>query len=232
MFKHKKQAAKIELTNTSEAIKCFLEHEYMSSPYIVPEHIDAALTACAEELSTLAGFSGIVNVGGTANGSYELRSRLKPNPASDLDYYLVGDDDLDLHGAARVVEQHMKRINLTVDGVLNGKNSNNFLDLDRLDEIIDQGDAALLALCFQSFYGVNPETVQKRVIETIVQRPDAQEVWDVIASFHAQSLSLHHGSFDEGTSDVIMDDFYPIKVEKYELDLTPAAALSRLSDIK
>lgn len=52
---------------------------------------------------------------------------------------------------------------------------------------------------------------------------------DEMASYHAQSLSIHHGSWSPGFSGLILDIYYPAKIAKFELPETPEEALALLS---
>ena len=211
-----------ELSKNAERaqVEDFLKHDYLDKPYLVPKPFDEMLERVATELASLPGFVGIVNVGGTSNGSYELRHKTKDHVATDLDFYLVGGHELDLNAASRLVQTRAREIKLPIDGVLNGKNPDNYLDLDSLGAIIERGDEALLALAFRSFYGDSGQA-QRQVLEAILARPDANEVWNQVAIYHAQSLSLHHGSFAPELSQRIFDDYFPLKVDKFELPLKP-----------
>ncbi len=215
----------------NESFEEFLTDEYMQNEYLVPADLNAKLKDIAKNLSQLDGFHGIVNVGGTANGSYEWRSKKKSNPSSDLDYYLIGTSDLDLEIASEIISASVAEVGLHVDGVLNGKNRANFLNVDDPNGIIDRGDGALLALPFQSYYGEDAAGIQQLIVETILKRKDFQDVWDTIASFHAQSLSLHHGTFTEEENLLIMNDYYPKKVEKFELPLLPQEMQIKLGKV-
>lgn len=213
-----------EYSDTEE----FLKGVYLKDEYIVPEPVDHALTEAVETLQDMSGFVGLVNVGGTANGSLALRLATRRHAATDLDFYLVGNTDLDLGAASDVVRREMAKIGIGIDGELNGKYRDNYLNLDEIDALIDRGDAALLALPFQSFYGRDKFRVQRTILEAITARSDAQDVWDEVANFHAQSLSLHHGSFPLELAQHILDEYYPTKVEMYGLPITPQQAYGTL----
>jgi len=203
----------------------FLRTTYLEKEFIVPAHIAESLTASADILTdTVPGFKGIVNVGGTSNGSYELRRSLNPKAPTDLDFYTVGDDRTlpYLDSIADTMQDTLdaSSTKIVLDGVLNGKNPENFLNMDHLDEIAARGDTYLLALPFQSFFG-DADTTKEEVLKFVIAQPNKQELWDEIASYHIQSLSMHHGSWPQHFSDTVMDDFYPQKVEKFELPVTP-----------
>ncbi|NCU38525.1 hypothetical protein EOL96_05730 [Candidatus Saccharibacteria bacterium] len=206
----------------------FLEDEYLQNEYLVPSFLDIKLKDLAIKLAQLEGFRGLVNVGGTAIGSYVWRNKDRVKPASDLDYYLIGFGQLDLTASSEIIQAGMSEVGLPLDGVLNGYNVANYLDLDDIDGVIDRGDSPLLALPFQSMYSNNPISIQKHVLASILKRSDSQEVWGVIGDFHVQSLSLHHGTFTEDDNVLIMDNYYPKKIEKFGLPLAPEEMLAKL----
>ena len=228
MFKKKHSNEALTNSHDTEKINEFLQNMYLTHEYIVPEFIHQALGDLAASLSHMPGFEGLVNVGGTANGSLALRMLYKENPATDLDFYLIGDARLNRAAAAALVRTRMAAIHIPIDGEINGIRADNYLDLSHLDALIERGDAALLALPFQSFYGPDKNVTQRRVLEAVLAREDSQEVWDEVANFHAQSLSLHHGSFEYDLAQRIVDDYYPAKVEKFQLPLTPQEAYEQV----
>jgi len=228
MFKKKHSAEISQNWRERERIDEYLREFYLQQEYIVPSEIDHALDESVEALRDMPGFEGIVNVGGTANGSYMLRKMTSPNPATDLDFYLIGNGNLNRTAAAEIVGKKMRAVGVSLDGELNGTHPNNYLNLDQIDMLINQGDAALLALPFQSFYGPDKNAVQRKILKAILARPDAQEVWDEVANFHAQSLSLHHGSFSLEFAQHVLDDYYPAKVAKFELSITPQEMYERI----
>lgn len=213
----------------NEIIDNFLMHDYLDNEYVIPGHVDTALRDASYELADVSGFVGVVNVGGTANGSYALRLQTDKRVTTDLDFYVVGDGQLDLDGVSDTVTAHARNAGIEPDGELNGRKLDNYLDLSMVDEIIDRGDAPLLALVFQSFYGNDVKTAQRTVLESIIKRDDAQKVWDEVASFHSQSLSLHHGSFPQERSQDILDNYYPLKIDKFQLPMTPIEALNAIN---
>lgn len=201
----------------------FLKTTYLEKEYILPGFIEEDLSSAADILaSTVPGFIGIVNVGGTSNGSYELRRQQNPKAATDLDFYSIGTDETlpYLDTIATVVQDAVNADGITLDGVLNGRNPDNFLNLDHLDQIVERGDTYLLALPFRSLFG-DITTAKAKVLEYVLTQPNKQELWDEIASYHLQSLSMHHGSWPQELSDTIMNTYYPQKVERFELPLTP-----------
>lgn len=218
--------SKNKQNNSAEQLankEVFLKTTYLEKEYILPSFIEEDLSAAADVLSkTVPGFVGIVNVGRTSNGSYELRRQSNPKAPTDLDFYTVGNDETlpYLAAIADTVQDAVKDDGILLDGVLNGKNPDNFLNLDHLDDITKRGDTYLLALPFYSFFG-DADIAKAKVLEFVIAHPDKQELWDEIASYHLQSLSMHHGSWPQSFSDTIMNDYYPQKVEKFELPLTP-----------
>lgn len=228
LFK-RKEAFNPENSTGSLQIKEFVESRYLTEQYLVPPFIEEALSDAAIALQAIPGFVGIVNVGGTANGSYELRKLSSPKPATDLDFYLIGHSEMRkyLSIASETVRDSIKNTGLEPDGVLNGRNPTYFLDLDNLEDITAEGDVNLLALPFQSFFG-DSTGAKETVLQYLVARNDKQELWDEIASYHIQSLSLHHGSFDPSLSDEILNTYYPDKIARFELPATPEEALSEL----
>jgi hypothetical protein len=224
MFKKRNKIDALGIHHEYDGTDEFLAQVYLKEEYIVPEPVDRALRDAADTLQSMPGFVGVVNVGGTANGSLALRLAAGRHTATDLDFYLVGSTDLDLAVASDVVRKEMAKVGIGIDGELNGKYRDNYLNLDEIDTLIDRGDAALLALPFQSFYGRDKSEAQRKILDAIIARSDAQDVWDEVSNFHAQSLSLHHGSFPLDFSQHILDDYYPTKVETYGLPITPQQA--------
>lgn len=211
-------------------IKEFLENSYLDSPYLVPEDIRDMITGAAEELvSTIPGFECVVNVGGTANGSLALRRLEKPNPASDLDIYFVGHSEMLPHLAlaSAVVATSARRIGLTLDGELSGKRAQNFLNLDTLLEHIEKAELDLLALPFGSAFG-NTTKAQTAVLEAVINHTDKQAIWDEIATYHAQSLSMHHGSWPSELGNFILGNYYEQKIMKFGLPEEPEELLATL----
>lgn len=210
---------------SGERIHRFIESDYLTREFIVPTPVAERLAAAATVLSETPGFVGLVNVGGTANGSYELRKLSTQKPASDLDFYFIGRNDMldHLTSSSRIVEETMQGSGLGLDGVLNGRNPASFLNLDRLDEIVQRGDTNLLALPFQSFFG-NTHEAKKAVLDYVGAQANQQELWDEIASYHLQSLSLHHGSIPETLMNEINETYYPAKVARFDLPLTVSEA--------
>lgn len=151
LFRKKVLPEKAETYQGHEAFESFLTNEYLGRKYIVPDHIDTALRGTAELLSTQSGFYGLVNVGGTANGSYEWRSRTNYRHASDLDFYLIGYSSLDLRAASNGVREQMAAAGLNADGELNGMNPENYLNTDELDLIIDRGDVPQLGSPYYNY---------------------------------------------------------------------------------
>lgn len=210
--------------------KEFLTRRYLNEAYIVPPFIDQAMkTASSDLIQAIPGFIGIVNVGGTANGSYELRRQKNPKAATDLDFYFIGHDSVlpHLNAASEHVANLLRTFKLLPDGVLNGRNPQNFLNLDKIPEIIASGDTNLLALPFQSAYGKIDEA-KRAVLSTLLKQDSKQAIWDEVASYHIQSLSIHHGTFSEAMSKDILNTYYPRKVEKFELPITVEEALAQL----
>lgn len=216
-----------ELTATRKA---FLDDTYLIEAYIDPPEVKQLLHTTADKLRTaFPDFVCLTNVGGTANGSYELR-RLEIHKAStDLDIYLVGYAGglTYLRDMSHMVSQEAKKIGIAVDGELGGDNPENFLNLDDLNGHIDRGELNLLALPFQSAFG-DVEVAKKRVVEVVMAHPQKQKVWDEIAMYHAQSLSMHHGDWSPAFNDIILQQYYPEKVARFELPITPEEAVAAL----
>lgn len=135
----------------------------------------------------------------------------------------------DLSNASDIVAREARRVGLTLDGELNGKRASNLLNLDDIDGHIAREEFNILALPFQSAFG-NVVTAQKTVLEQVIARPDKQQIWDEMAFYHVQSLSLHHGSWSPAFSDLILQRYYPEKVTKFELPETPDETLAALSE--
>lgn len=208
-------------------IAAFLEGPYLDRPYLVAPDAKNALVASVDRLGlTVPGFGCVVNVGGTANGSLLLRRLERVNAATDLDIYFVGHSGMLRHlsSASYIVAHEAQCVGLVLDGELNGKKLSNFLNLDDIEGHIAREEFNLLALPFQSAYG-DVATAQKVVLEQVIARPDKQQIWDEIASCHAQSLSLHHGSLSSAFSNLILQQYYPRKVARFELPEMPDEAL-------
>ncbi len=153
----------------------------------------------------------------------------KPNAATDLDIYFVGCASMlnGLSSASDIVEREAQHVGLTLDGELNGKRASNFLDLDDVSGHTAREEFNLLVLPFQSAFG-NVVAARRTILKAVITHPDKQQVWDEMAFYHAQSLSLHHGSWSPAFSDVILQRYYPEKVAKFELPATPEEALTAL----
>ncbi len=172
----------------------------------------------------------IVNVGGTANGSLALRRLEGRKMGTDLDFYLVGHGAADpnvLSRASTIVDRVARARGITLDGELNGRRPTNYLNLDDVDAHIANEDFNLLSLPFQSAFGDVVEA-QRQILRDVVSRPDGQAVWDEIANYHIQSLSMHHGSWPTNFANTISQQYYPQKIELFQLPVTPAEALITL----
>lgn len=210
--------------------RAFLEGPYLEQAYLVAPEAGTALAASAQRLQvTIPGFDCVVNVGGTSNGSLLLRRLEKPRAATDLDIYFVGHSDMlgYLSQASATVSEEARRVGLTLDGELNGRRDSNFLNLDDLLGHIEREDFNLMALPFQSAFG-NITDAKKAVLGAVISHPEKQRVWDEMASYHAQSLSMHHGTWSPAFGDLILDKYYPEKIARFELPETPEEALASL----
>jgi hypothetical protein len=217
----------LELTPDKRA---FLEGPYLEQPYLVPQEVSTALNKSAERLhATIPGFECVVNVGGTSNGSLLLRRLEKPGAATDLDFYFVGHSTMldNLSKASAIVSDEASRVGLTLDGELNGKRDAIFLNLDDLMGHIEREDFNLLALPFQSAFG-NISEAKRAILNAVISHPDKQVIWDEMANYHIQSLSIHHGTWAPAFGNLILDKYYPEKIAKFELPETPEEALAVL----
>lgn len=200
--------------------KTFLEERYLHESHLIPDDIRQTM----EEITSNLGkkfpdkFKALTLVGGTANGSFILRRMMEKNPATDVDFYLVGDGagKNDLEGMSREVRRGLEPIHLTPDPTLNGKNERNFLNLSQLEEHIANEDFDLLALPFGAVFGSAVETRQA-VLEAVKAHPNRDQIWTGIREYHAQGLSMHHGKWSDDFNDLIREKYYPEKVKIFGL---------------
>jgi hypothetical protein len=218
---------------TAAARELFLKDAYLQQPYVMPEAIKGTLERTAAELQQkFPEFNSLVTVGGTTNGSLALRMLEHGNTASDLDFYLVGRSTTPdrLNAMASLVSQRARSLGLGTDGVFSGRDPRKYLNLDRLDLHADRGDYHLLTLPFRNTFG-DSRSAMTSVLETISKRPDKQEIWNEIRNVHAQSLSMHHGSWSLDFNNQILSDFYPLKIEKFGLPDTAEKMMARLHQV-
>lgn len=207
----------------------FLQERYLLEEYIVPDDIGVALEAATEQLSEQEGFVGLVNVGSTANGSLELRRLEGVHLGADLDFYLIGWGGMldHLRHSSAVVARYARNSGLELDPGLNGSSQEHFFNLDDIEGHIEREELNLLALPFQSHFG-DTEVARGAVIATVIEHPDRQDLWDAIANYHIQSLSLQNGRWSTAFNNAILRDYYPKKIEQFELPDTPEEAASLL----
>lgn len=217
-------------TGLTDARRAFLEERYLAAPYVVPPDVDMALHEGVSLLRLLVPrVSCIVNVGGTANGSLALRRQERGKTATELDLFLVGsavaNEELEI--ATDVIKRTAKTYGFATHGELNGQRPSNYLDLDKIGDLIEHRDFHLLALPFGSCYGRTTDA-RRQVVGAVVDRPDNQLVWEEVANAHAESLSMHHGSWSTVFGNTILRDYYPQKIEAFRLPDSLSQAASEL----
>lgn len=210
--------------------KQFLEGDYLQKKYLVPSEIGRKLVVVAEMLSKeYSSFWTLVVAGGVANGSLALRRMENPRAATDLDFYLVGSaaTNKTLKAMGQKVRREIKEIDLVPDGLLNGEKSDYYLNLDKISFYIEKDEFELLSLPFQCAFGRSRDAIVK-IIEVIMAHPRKKEIWTGIADAHAQSLSLHHGSWSDEFNTFVLKNYTPKKVEKFGLPETPEEYIVQL----
>lgn len=85
-----------------------------------------------------------------------------------------------------------------------------------------------MALPFQSAFG-NITDAKITVLSTVISHPEKQKLWDEIASYHIQSLSMHHGTWPPALNDLILSKYYQEKIAKFALPEAPEELLASLS---
>jgi hypothetical protein len=210
----------------------FASSEYLSKAYLLSPGLEKTMGKLAEELrAQYPEFNSIVVAGGQANGSFVLRSLTKAHPGSDLDFYLVGHATTSkrLAEISKGVQFAARDNKLTLDGALNGINPEIYLNLDNLTHHIENQDYNLLALSFQAAYG-GPGKAQLAVIRSVINHPEKHMVWQHIVDAHAQSLSMHHGTWSLEFNNSIMHDYMSQKIEKFGLPKSPESLLRDLTE--
>jgi hypothetical protein len=209
----------------------FASKEYLSKAYLLSPKLEQTMEKLAKDLTTkYPELNSVIVADGQSNGSFVLRSLFKAHPASDLDFYLVGHTTTveRLHQISKDVQFAVKDSKLTADGVLNGKNPEIYLNLDRLPEHIANEDFNLLKLPFEASYGGTREA-QLAVIKSVISHPEKDVIWQKIVDVHAQPLSMHHGSWSLDFNNAIMHDYMPQKIEKFGLPKSPELLLKSLT---
>ena len=216
--------------STEVSGKSFAHERYLAEPYLITSGLKKLLSKTSADLpAKYPEFKVVVAAGGQANGSFVFRSLTKNHPASDFDFYLVGKSTTPQH-LREISDQFgtAVRVNkLTLDGVLNGRNPEIYLNLDELPRHIQDGDFNLMALPFQAAFG-KVEEAQRAVLHSVMEHPRKQEVWDSIVDAHAESLSMHHGSWSIEFNNSLLQDFLPEKIDKFGLPNTPERALAEV----
>jgi hypothetical protein len=210
----------------------FAGHEYLSKAYVLSPGLEQTMGKLAQDLTAkYPEFNSIVVAGGQANGSFVLRSLTRAHPGSDLDLYLVGHATTSerLHEISKDVQLAARANKLTLDGTLNGVNPGIYLNLDNLTHHIENQDFNLLALPFQAAYG-ETGNAQLAVLRTVIAHPEKQIVWQSIVDAHAQSLSMHHGTWSLDFNNAITRDYMPQKIEKFGLPKSPDVLLKDLTE--
>jgi len=210
----------------------FASRDYLSKAYLLSPGLEKTMGELGKDLTAkYPELNAVVVAGGQANGSFVLRSLTKAHPGSDLDFYIVGHTTTPerLNAISNDVKFAARANKLTLDGVLNGKNLGIFLNLDKLPQHIDNEDFNLLALPFQASYGATAKA-QMAVIESVIAHPEKQTVWHHIVDAHAQSLSMHHGTWSLDFNKAIMHDYMPQKIEKFGLPKSPESLLKDLTE--
>jgi hypothetical protein len=209
----------------------FAGSEYLTKAYILSPGLEQTVGKLAQHLTAkYPEFNSIVVAGGQANGSFVLRSLSKAHPGSDLDFYLVGHATTPerLQGISQNVQLAARANKLTLDGTLNGINPEIYLNLDNLEHHIQNQDYNLLALPFQAAYG-EPAKAQLAVVRSVIAHSEKNTLWQQIVDAHAQSLSMHHGTWSLEFNNLIMHDFLPQKIEKFGLPESPETLLKDLT---
>jgi hypothetical protein len=208
----------------NEVQKNFLEQRYLKEKYPMPEEFESTFRSVAEELDEKfpKSFNSFTVVGGIANGSFAFRKLTEKNPATDLDFYLVGYERgekqlADMSSALRVA---VARLGLIPDAALNGKNPDNFLDLAQINRHIDAEDFDLLALPFGCSFG-NTKEAQLAVLNGVKKNPSKDKIWEKIKDYHNQGLSMHHGKWGNNINKLVLDNYLPKKVEIFGLPDKP-----------
>jgi hypothetical protein len=210
----------------------FASSEYLSKAYLLSPGLEKTMGELGKDLTAkFPELNAVVVAGGQANGSFVLRSLTKTHPASDLDFYLVGHTATSerLHEISKDVQLAARANKLTLDGTLNGVNPGIYLNLDNLTQHIENQDYNLLALPFQAAYGETGKA-QLAVLRTVITHPEKQIVWQSIVDAHAQSLSMHHGTWSLDFNNAIMRDYMPQKIEKFGLPKSPDVLLKDLTE--
>jgi hypothetical protein len=227
----------------SDVQREFLEKDYLMEKYHVPQKADKTAREVSEKLKSEYGnkFVGLCLVGGLTNGSHVVRTKeqerkreqeRKPKSLwqnifssifspvlSDVDFYLLVDGaaERDLEGMADIVAEEFKRIGFRSDGVLNGKNPDNTFDVSRINEYVENGHYDLLSLPFKCIFGEKIEETKKAIISAVKSRTNARDIWEQIKFYHDSPLALHHRTFDTEFMDYVLNNWLPMKIEKFGL---------------
>ena len=205
--------------------KQFLEQVYLNHPYIVSSEIQNKLESVVSDLQTKypQEFYFLTLVGGQANGSFVLRTLQKKRFGSDVDLYLGGRGatKATLVAISQDVRRSMKSIGLGLDGLLNGKQQNRYLDLSEISNHIERGDFDLLALPFQCSFG-RTKDAQLEILKHVVGHKDETLIWSEMCTYHQQSLSLHNGQWSESLNREILHRYQKKKLEKFSLSASPS----------
>jgi hypothetical protein len=86
----------------------------------------------------------------------------------------------------------------------------------------------VLSLPFQCVFG-DAKSAQKAVLDGVLRSSDKDRVWGEIVDQHAQSLSLHHGSWSDEKNTEILQNITPKKIEKFGLPDSPEEYLKIIS---
>lgn len=218
----------------TEVRREFLENDYLSEKYHVPNNVDEIAHSTSLKLTDRFGnfFAGLCIVGGLTNGSYVIRSReqeRKPKTifsrifgnsvGTDVDFYLLVDNatEDDLNGMADVVAQEFRSKGFSIDGALNGRNPDNAFDLSGVDRHIEDEAYDLLSLPFKYVQGSRISESQRAVVEAVQKSGNAMQIWEQIKFYHDSPLALYHGTFDPEFMDYVSETWMPKKVENFGL---------------
>jgi predicted nucleotidyltransferase len=225
-----RQKEELSETNFSVAEKNFIETRFQEEKYPMSPEIRSDMEVLTEELhKKYPALTNMIVVGGMANGSYELRRLSEVDPVSDIDLCLAGNTmpEATLKEIAGEIKKVAKKRAISVDSLLNGENKDYFFDIGRVDEYIKNEEWDVLSLPFQCVFG-DAKSAQKAVLEGVLRSSDKDRVWKEIVDQHAQSLSLHHGSWSDEKNTEILQNVTSKKIEKFGLPGSPEEYLKNI----
>lgn len=233
MFEKSLQPNKNPELLLSETEKTFLDKRYLVEAYLIDRVIKEKFAQIHTEIKAQFPdiFISIAIVGSLVNGSYLLRKGQVNSKPSDADYYLIGraTDDLTLLSISKMITQKLKEIKISSDGYLDGSHHEMYVNVDDIDGIIERGDINLLATVFQFTTGEVRE-VQKKIIEHILKHPDKEKVWSEFKNYYQQSLMMGHGSWPEDFNNMVLNEYYPEKLKKFDLPDSPEEMLKNYTN--